>query len=140
MPCALAGVERSAQLIHLAGRLGEVGIDGIELLNRCEACRVVLHDQRAFADIGRADDTVDRRADGGVIEIEPGAGHVGRTSGNVGFRLSQRSDRLLVLRLGRRLLPVQGADAIGVRGRLLEHGPNRLAPPKRRGQEDSAGF
>ena len=63
-------LESAAQLIELGDRLGEVGIDRIELLDGRKAGAVVLHDERAFADQRGADDAVDRRADGRVIEIE----------------------------------------------------------------------
>ena len=60
-----AALERAAQLIEFGHRLGEVGIDRIELLDGRKV-GLVLHHQRAFADQRRADDAVDRRADGGI--------------------------------------------------------------------------
>ena len=84
----IAALEGAAQLVELGHRLGEVGIDRIELLNGREVGGLVLHDERAFADQRSADDAVDRRADGGVVEIEPGARDVGLAALDVGLRLA----------------------------------------------------
>ena len=81
-------LEGAAQLIELGDRLGEVGIDRIELLDGRKARGLVLHDERAFADQRGADDAVDRRADGRIIEIEFGARDVGLAALDVGFGLA----------------------------------------------------
>ena len=86
----VAALEGAAQLIELGHRLGEVGIDRIELLDGREACVSFCTDERAFADQRRADDAVDRRADGGVIEIELGARDVGLAALDVGLRPGAR--------------------------------------------------
>ncbi|MBA7687704.1 hypothetical protein ES703_96170 [subsurface metagenome] len=109
----LAGIERAAQLVHLVHRLREVGIDRVKLLDGRKARRIVLHDQRALADIGRTDDAVDRRSDGGVVKIE---------GGNVGFRLAHDGYGLFVLCLRRRPLLEQRTDTVSLRGGLFEHG------------------
>jgi hypothetical protein len=56
----VAALEGAAQLIELGHRLGEIGIDRIELLNGRKARRLVLHDKRAFARQRRDDTAVDR--------------------------------------------------------------------------------
>ena len=81
-------LEGAAQLIEFGHRLGEVGIDRIELLDGRKAGGLVLHDERAFADQRGADDAVDRRADGRIIEIEPGARDVGLAALDVGLGLA----------------------------------------------------
>ena len=110
-PVEIAAVEGAAQLVHLRDRLGEVGIDRIELLDRGETGGLVLHHQRAFADQRGADDAADRRADRRVIEIEFRARDVGLAAADLGLGLALGRDRLFVFGLGRRALAGQRRDA-----------------------------
>ena len=118
----IAALEGAAQLIEFGHRLGEVGIDRIELLDGRKACGLVLHHQRAFADQRRADDAVDRRADGRVIQIESGARDVGLAALDVGLGLPLGRDGFFVLGFGRRALAGQRRDAARLRRRLIERG------------------
>jgi hypothetical protein len=52
--------------------LGEVGIDWIDLLDERKRGRSLGRDQRAFRDEGAADDARNRRADLGVVQVNPG--------------------------------------------------------------------
>ena len=98
-------------LLHLRDRLGEVGVDRIELLDRGETGGLVLHHQRAFAHQRGADDAADRRTDRRVIEIEFRAGDVGLAAADLGLGLALGRDGLFVLGLGRRALAGQRRDA-----------------------------
>ena len=104
---------RSARrsLLHLRDRLGEVGIDRIELLDRGETGGLVLHHQRAFAHQRGADDAADRRTDRRIVEIELGACDVGLAAADLGLGLALGADGLFVLGLGRRALAGQRRDA-----------------------------
>ena len=126
-PVEIAAVERAAQLVHLDDRLGEVGIDRVELLDRGETGGLVLHHQRAFADQRGADDAVDRRADRRIIEIEPGARDFGLAAADLGLGLALGRDGLFVLGLGRRALAGQRRDAPRMLGGQIErsHRPCR---------------
>ena len=125
----VAALERAAQLIEFVHRLGEVGIDRIELLDGRQARGLVLHHQRAFADQRGADDAVDRGADGRIIQIEFGAGDVGLAALDVGLRLLQRGNRLFVLGFRHRALAEQRRNAPRLQRRLFERG---LRPRQRR--------
>ena len=110
-PVEIAAVKRPAQLVHLRDRLGEIGVDRVELLDRGETGGVVLHHQRAFAHQRGADDAADRRTDRCIIEIEPGARDVGLAAADLGLGLALGPDGLFVLGLGRRALAGQRRDA-----------------------------
>ncbi len=56
----------SVQLRH---RLGEVGVDRVELLDRRQMRGFGLADERAFRHERAPDAARDRRANGGVVEI-----------------------------------------------------------------------
>ncbi len=73
----------AAARLKLGGRLGEVRIDGVELLDVRHAGGVVLHDQRTLADERRADHAADRRTDGRVIEVEFCTRDLGLSGGDV---------------------------------------------------------
>ena len=103
-------------------RLREVGIDGVELLDRGEVRGFALSDQRAFGDERAADASADRRLDRGVVEVEPGARDVGAPRGDIGAGLMQRSDGGLVLRLRHRPRGDQRLLTLGVLGFLIQHG------------------
>ena len=111
----IAALERAAQLIEFGHRLGEIGIDRIELLDGRKTRGLVLHDERAFAHQRGADDAVDRRADGRIIEIELGARDVGLAARDVGGGLPLGRDGFFVLGFGRRALAGQRRDAARVR-------------------------
>ena len=96
-----AGLEFAPQLVELGGRLGEIRIDRIELLDRRDMRRFGLTDQRAFGDERAADAAADRRADPGVFEIELGARDVGLARGDVRLGLADIGDRDVQLRLRR---------------------------------------
>ena len=49
----LAGAEGAAQFVEFAGRLGEVGMNRVQLLNQRQRRGFVLPDQRAFGDQAR---------------------------------------------------------------------------------------
>ena len=104
----VAALEGAAELVELGHRLGEVGIDRIELLDGGEI-GLVLHRERALADQRRTDDAVDRRAHGGVVEIELGARDIGLAAVDLGMGLTLGRDRLLVLGFG-------AARSLGERG------------------------
>jgi hypothetical protein len=109
-------------LVQLGNRLGEIGIDRVELLNRCDMGDVGLPDQRAFGHQRSPDPAVDRRADRGVIEIELCARDIGIAGGNVSLCLTQAGDRELELRLRNRARGRQRLRALGVLRLLVEHG------------------
>ena len=90
--------------------MGEIGVDRIQLLDGRKCRCIVLHHERAFADLGGADDAVDRRADGRVVQVEIGARKVGLAAFDVGRGLPLRRDGLLVLDLGGRALARQETD------------------------------
>src|SRR3954465_11287764 len=92
----VAALEGAAELVELVHRLGEVRIDWIELLNGGQI-GLVLDRERALADQGGTDDAVDRRAYGGVIEIELGAREIGLAALDLGMGLTLGRDLLLVL-------------------------------------------
>src|SRR5215510_6543288 len=69
----LAALQIAPQLLQLPGRLREVGVDGIELLNGGKVGRLALPNQRAFGHQCATDTAADRRADAGIVEIELGA-------------------------------------------------------------------
>ena len=117
----LSNARRS--LLHLRDRLGEIGIDRIELLDRGETGRLVLHHQRALAHQRRADDAADRRTDRRVIEIELRARDFGLAAADLGLGLALGADGLFVLGLGRRALAGQRRDA----ARMLAW-PDRAQP------------
>src|SRR4051794_35952192 len=96
----VAALEGAAELVELVHRLGEVRIDRIELLNAGQI-GLVLDRERALADQGGTDHAVDRRAYGGIIEIELGACEVGLAALDLGVSLTLGRDRLLVLGFGR---------------------------------------
>ena len=110
-PVEIAAVKGTAQLVHLRDRLGEVGVDRVELLDRGETGGLVLHHQRAFAHQRGADDAADRRTDRCIIEIESGACDVGLAAADLGLGLALGPDGLFVLGLGRRALAGQRRDA-----------------------------
>ena len=60
----------------------------------------MLNHQRALADLRRADDAVDRRADGRIVEIEVGAREIGLAALHLGRRFTLGRDRLLVFDFG----------------------------------------
>src|SRR5262249_38839380 len=66
----LAALQIAPQLLQLPGRLREVGVDGIELLNGGKVGRLALPNQRAFGHQCATDTAADRRADAGIVEIE----------------------------------------------------------------------
>ncbi|MGY4327629.1 hypothetical protein ACVWWG_002046 [Bradyrhizobium sp. LB7.2] len=106
----VAALEGAAELVELVHRLGEVGIDRIELLDRGKV-GLVLDRERALADQGSTDDAVDRRAHGGVVEIELCAREVGLAALDLGMGLALGRDRLLVLGFGRGALGGERGDA-----------------------------
>jgi hypothetical protein len=77
--------------------------EGRELLDRCQI-RIVLDDQRAFADEGRSDHAIDRRADRGIAQIEPRTRDIGLAAIDFRLCLAQRCRRILVLGFGDHLL------------------------------------
>ena len=109
-PVEIAAVKRAAQLVHLRDRLGEVGVDRVELLDGSEAGGVVLDHQRAFAHQRSADDAADRRTDRRVIEIEFCTRDFGLAAADFGLGLTLRRDRLFVLHFRGRALAGQCRD------------------------------
>ena len=79
-------------------------------------------DERALADQRRADDAVDRRAHGGVVEIEFGAREFGLAALDLGMGLALGRDRLLVLGFGRGALAGERGDAVRLLRGLHQHG------------------
>ena len=84
-----AALERAPELVEFGDRLGEIGVNRIELLDRREI-GLVLHHKGAFADQRGADHAVDRGADRRVAQIEPGARDFGLASLDLGFGLAHR--------------------------------------------------
>src|SRR5262249_42115653 len=78
------------QLLQLPGRLREVGVDGIELLNGGKVGRLALPNQRAFGHQRATDTAADRRADAGIVEIELGARDLRLARGDISLRLTKR--------------------------------------------------
>ena len=110
-PLEIAAVKRAAQLVHIRNRLGEVGVDRVELLDRGETGAIVLDHQRAFAHQRSADGAADRRTDRRVIEIEPRTGDFGLAAADLGLGLAVGRDGLFILDLRRRALAGQRRDA-----------------------------
>ena len=117
-----AAFEVAAQLLKVAGRLGEVGIDRIELLHGRHVRGFALADQRAFRDHRAADAAVDGRTHARIVEIELHARHVGLARGDIGLRLAERRDRDLILRLRGGLARDQLLDPLGLLFGLIVHG------------------
>ena len=116
-----AGLEFAPQLAELGGRLGEVRIDRIELLDRRDMRRFGLTDQRAFGHERAADSAADRRADPRVFEIELGARDVRLARGDVRFGLAKGRNRHLQLRLRDRAAWRQRLLALVVLTFLVQH-------------------
>lgn len=66
----LPGAKRTAQFIEFTGRLGEVGVNRIELLNQCQRRGFVLPDQCAFGHQCAANTPGNRCSDGGITEVQ----------------------------------------------------------------------
>jgi hypothetical protein len=62
-----AGLEGAAQRKQIAGRLGEVRIDRIELLDSSQIVGGAAADQRTLGDQSPADTAADRRLDLGIL-------------------------------------------------------------------------
>ncbi len=107
----VAALEGAAELVELGHRLGEVGIDRIELLDAGEV-GLVLHRERTLADQRRTDDAVDRRAHGGIVEIKFGAREFGLAAFDLGMGLTLGRDRLLVLGFRGSAILGEGGDAV----------------------------
>ena len=90
--------ELALELIGLGHRLREVGIDGIELLDRRQMRRLVLADEGAFGHQRASDPSGDRGANGRVIEVELGARDGGLLRRDLGIGLAPRRDGNVVLR------------------------------------------
>ena len=86
-PLELAGLERAAQAQGLGRRLREVHVQAVHLLDQRHLGRLALPDQRAFGDERAADAAGDRRAHGGVIDVELRGLHGGLGGGDIGLRL-----------------------------------------------------
>ena len=121
----VAALEGAAQAVELGDRLGEVGIDRVELLDGGEIGGVVLHDQGAFRGPRGADAAADRGADRGIFQIEPGAPHLGLAGGELGLVLRHGGHGNLVLGGGNGLRLHHGRRAIGL---LLGEVEGRLRP------------
>ena len=116
-----AGLEFAPQLTQLGGRLGEIGVDGIELLDRRHMRRFGLTDQGAFGHESAADSAADRRANPRVFEIEPGARDVRLARGDVRFGLAKGRNRHLQLRRRDRTAWRQRLLALFVLTFLVQH-------------------
>ena len=80
----LTGTEGAAQVVEFTGRLGEVGVNRVQLLNQRQRRGFVLPDQRAFGDQRATDAPGNRRGDGGVTEVQFRPLHGGLVGGDVG--------------------------------------------------------
>jgi hypothetical protein len=88
---------RSAlQREQFVGRLGEVGVHGFELLDRCKALAAADADQRAFSDQRAADASGDWRPDIGILQIELSGFEPRPRRRLVGLSLGQFGDRAVI--------------------------------------------
>lgn len=110
----LTGAERPAQVVEFAGRLGEVGVDRVQLLYQRQRRGFVLPHQRAFGHQGATDAPGDRCGNGGVPQVERCPVHRGLVGGDVGRRLSHGSARVVVVLAADGLV----VDQLGVALRL----------------------
>ncbi len=81
--------QRLAKPPHLGGWLGEVGIDGIELLDRRQILGAVGVDQRALRNHGATDAAGDRRFHVGILQIKLRRIETGTGRGDIGVGLRQ---------------------------------------------------
>ena len=116
-----AALQIAPELLEVAGRLGEVRIDGIKLVHSGEVGRFALSDQRAFRDQCATDTPVDGRADTRVVEIKLYARDVRLARGDVGLRLTNCRDRDFILRLRRGLPRDQLFHPLGLLFGLIVH-------------------
>lgn len=65
-----AFVERTLERQHLGGRLGEVDVHRVDLLDQRERRRLALPDQRALGHQRAADAPGDRRDDKGIAQVD----------------------------------------------------------------------
>ncbi len=95
--------ELALELVGFRHRLGEVGIDRIELLDGREMRRLVLPDEGAFGHQRAPDPSGNRSADGRIVEVELRARHRGLLRRDLGIGLAPRRDGDVVLRFRGRL-------------------------------------
>ena len=93
----LAFADRPLHGGDFAGRLGEVHVDRIDLLDAGQRCRRVLADQRAFGDQRTPRAAVDRRGDRGVAQAQAGLLQFGLGRGNLRQGLARVGLRFGVL-------------------------------------------
>ncbi|CRP05119.1 hypothetical protein PAERUG_E7_London_9_VIM_2_02_13_02588 [Pseudomonas aeruginosa] len=93
----LAFADRPLHGGDFAGRLGEVHVDRIDLLDAGQRCRRVLADQRAFGDQRTPRAAVDRRGDRGVAQAQAGLLQFGLGRGDLRQGLARVGLRFGVL-------------------------------------------
>lgn len=93
----LTGSEGAAQFVEFTGRLGEVGVNRVQLLDQGQRRGFVLPDQRAFGDQRAADAPGNRRGDGGVTQVQFRPLHRGLVGGDVGGCLAYRRPGVVVV-------------------------------------------
>ncbi len=125
----LASTQGAAQGVQLTGRLSDIGMDRVQLLDGRQRGGLVLPDQRAFGDLGAADTAGDRRGHSGVTEVQAsplqgcfGFGHcsVGLQEAGFGVVVFLAADGLVIDQLAVALLLqarlVQGRLGLGQGG------------------------
>lgn len=93
----LPGAERTAQFIEFTGRLSDVGVNRIELLNQRQWRGFVLPDQGAFSHQRPTNTPGNRRSDGGVTQAEFRPLDRSLVGGNVSGSLSGRGAGVVVV-------------------------------------------
>ena len=124
-----AAADRLAQPQHVGHRLGEVHVQGVDLLDHRHRCGVALADQGAFGDQGPADAPCDRRSDRRIAQVDARGLQRRRAGGDVGLGLFAGRHRIGVVLLtdgigaDQRLVPLGGGGGLHQGGlRLGEHG------------------
>ncbi|QTK81150.1 Hypothetical protein AT6N2_L0194 [Agrobacterium tumefaciens] len=99
-PChQLAVLKRLAQANEVGGRLGKVGIDWIELLDRRQTFRTGSAHKRTFGDARATDHAADRRFHIGILKVEPRFRDTGFSHCDLRIGLGKQRDGVVELLL-----------------------------------------
>ena len=117
-----AALHGAAQLHHVASRLREVDVHGVDLLNDGQRCRFALPHQRTFGDQCAPDAARDRRRHIGVVQGDAPGLHGGLASGHIGLGLLLRGHRIGIFLLAHCVGGQQWFVALGQPGSLRQVG------------------
>lgn len=101
--CQRACCQLAFQTQQLGGRLGDIDIQGVELLDGGQVVGLLRRDQSPFGDAGFTNAARDGSRDSGIVEVDLGTFQCRLGNGDLG-------DRLLPASLG--IIVVLGADRL----------------------------